>query len=184
MGTSVALVVRLALPLTIIRWPLAGGLLAIAADTIDILIFNALGFPEMGYQRFDKLLDLYYLALELVVVQRWAPFERIVASALFAWRLAGVVLFEAIGARSALLLFPNMFEVHYLLVLAARRWAPGYELTPARTGVALAILLVPKLAQEYALHYARWLDNLVAFEVISDVARWIGDRLQLRGANG
>ena len=185
MGTVLALFVRLALPLTILRWPLAGAVLSIAADTIDILIFNALGFPHIGYQQFDKLLDLYYLSLELVVVRRWAPFERTVASALFAWRLAGVLLFEALGVRVALLLFPNMFEVYYLLVLATRRWAPAYEFTPARTVVALCVLLVPKLAQEYALHYARWLDNLVAFDVISDIWRWIGDRLQLLpGANG
>ena len=177
MGTLIAAAIRLVVPLTILRWPLAGGVLAIAADTIDILIFNAWGFPSMGYQRFDKLLDLYYLSLELAVVQRWLPFERGLAATLFALRMAGVILFEATGFRVALLLFPNMFEAYYLLVLAARRWMPAYELTGARTAVTLGILLIPKLAQEYALHYARWLDNLVAFEVISDAWEWVRDHL-------
>ena len=80
-----------------------------------------------------------------------------------------MALFEATGARVALLAFPNMFEMYYLLVLAVARWAPSYDLTPRRTAAALGIMLAPKIGQEYALHYARWLDNLVAFEVIEDV---------------
>jgi hypothetical protein len=173
LGTLITAGMRLAVPLTILRWPLAGGLLAIAADTINILIFNAWGFPSMGYQRFDKLLDLYYLSLEAVIASRWSPFERGLAWTLFAYRVAGVVLFETTGVRLALLLFPNMFEIYYLLVLAVSRWAPSYNLTPGRTAFALAILLLPKLGQEYALHYARWLDRLVAFEVIADGWRWV-----------
>lgn len=185
MGISIALVVRLIVPLTILRWPLAGGLLSIAADTCDILIFNIWGFPPWDYQRFDKALDVYYLTLELLVVQRWLPavgqpwlpFERSLASALFAYRLAGILLFEATGWRPALLLFPNLFEVYYLLVLGLRlvargggpRLAPAYPLTPRRTFGWLAILLLPKLAQEYLLHAAKVLDDLVLFDVISDL---------------
>jgi hypothetical protein len=167
-GTTIALAVRLLVPLTILRWPLASGVLSIAADTIDIVIFNVWGFPSWGYQEFDKALDLYYLALEAIVVQRWAGFERGVASALFLWRLLGVALFELTGWRATLLVFPNVFELYYLLVLGVRRFVPAYELTPARTAAWLPALLVPKLAQEYLLHYARVLDDLVLFDVIED----------------
>ena len=62
-------------------------------------------------------------------------------------------------------------------MLAARRWMPAYPLTPPRTAMALGIILVPKLGQEYALHYARWLDNLVAFEVISDAWEWVREHV-------
>jgi hypothetical protein len=53
------------------RW-----LAAILADTIDIVFFNIWGFPSIGYQRMDKLLDLYYLTFELIVVQRGLCSER------------------------------------------------------------------------------------------------------------
>ncbi len=173
MGSALVLVVRLLVPLTIFRWPLGGALLSIAADTIDILLFNAFGFPEWtNYQQLDKLLDLYYSSLLFVVVQRWPGFERSVASALFAYRLAGVALFEITGGRALLFVFPNLFEMYYLFVLVVWRWFPTYVLTPARTAMWLAVLLVPKLVQEYLLHWAKVLDNLVAFEVIEDAWRW------------
>ena len=169
MGFGIALAVRLVVPLAILRWPLAGGILSIVADAIDIVIFNIWGFPSWDYQHFDKALDLYYLTLELVVVQRWSPFERSLASALFAYRLAGTLLFEAVGWRAALLVFPNLFEVYYLLALGVTRFAPAYALTPRRTFGWLALLLLPKLAQEYLLHAAKVLDDLVFFDVIRDL---------------
>jgi hypothetical protein len=64
-----------------------------------------------------------------------------------------------------------MFEMYFLFVLVAWRFFPRYTLTLRRTAVWLAILLVPILALEYALHYARWFDDLVLFEVIEDVWR-------------
>ena len=67
-GLVIVLVVRLTAPLTILRWPLAGAIIAIVADTADILFFQAFGFPTfIGYNEIDKLLDLYYLSLELIV---------------------------------------------------------------------------------------------------------------------
>ena len=168
MGIGIALAARLLVPLTILRWPLVGGILSIAADTVDIVIFNIWGFPSWDYQRFDKTLDLYYLALELVVVQRWLRFERCLASILFAYRLVGILLFEVAGWRAALLVFPNLFEVYYLLPLGVTRFAPRYALTPRRTLGWLALLLLPKLAQEYLLHSAKVLDDLVLFDVIRD----------------
>jgi hypothetical protein len=41
-------------------------------------------------------------------------------------------------------------------------------LTPSRTVGWLAVLLIPKLVQEYLLHYTRVLDDYVATEVIGD----------------
>jgi hypothetical protein len=167
-GTGIALAVRLLVPLTIFRWPLAGALLSIAADTIDIVIYNLWGFPSWSYQQVDKALDLYYLSIMAVVVQAWPPFERAIASALFVYRLAGIALFELTGARPLLLVFPNLFEPYYLFVLIAWRAAPDYTLTPRRTLMWLMILLIPKLIQEYLLHYARVLDDLVLSDVLED----------------
>jgi len=44
----------------------------------------------------------------------------------------------------------------------------------------LAVLLVPKMVQEYFLHYQRALDDVVAVDVIEDISRaiidWFRDR--------
>ena len=167
-------------PLTILRWPLLGALLAILADTLDIVIFSIWGFPTWGYQELDKILDLYYLFLEVLVVQRWLLFERSVASCLFAYRLIGVALFEITSTRFLLFVFPNMFEMYFLFVLIAARFAPAYVLTPLRTLAWLAFLLIPKMLQEYLLHWARVLDDLVFFDVVADVWRSTRDSLGVR----
>jgi hypothetical protein len=173
MAAVLVIALRLLLPLTILRWPLAGGLLAMLVDAVDVVLVDAiasvLGQPgEFGpfYAQIDKWLDTYYLALELVVVTRWphdAP--RTAAILLFVWRLAGVVAFEITADRPLLLVFPNLFENLYLYVLICRRWFPRFvPRTALQTLVVLIVLLVPKLGQEYVLHWEQlhpwqWLRN-------------------------
>lgn len=172
MGLAIVLVVRLLAPLAIFRWPLAGALLAIAADTVDILIFDVFGFPGfIEYHQVDKLLDSYYLAIEFIVAQRWGAVPRATASALFAYRMIGVVAFEVTDTRALLLVFPNVFEWFFLLQVWLLRFRPAYVLTPQRAAAWVAVLLVPKLAQEYLLHYSRVLDHYVATDVIGDSYR-------------
>lgn len=177
MGLAIVLVVRLLAPLAIFRWPLAGALLAIVADTVDVLMFDVFGFPGfIEYHQIDKILDSYYLAIELIVLQQWSTVPRVTASALFAYRMIGVVVFEVTDERAVLLLFPNVFEWFFLLQLWLLRFRPAYILTPQRAAMWTAVLLVPKLAQEYLLHYSRVLDDYVATDVIGDsyraVKRW------------
>lgn len=184
MGLALVLAIRLTVPLSIPRWPLAGGLLAIAADSIDIVIFQALGFPGFAsYHQIDKALDTYYLAIEALVAQRWEPLPRWTATALFAYRAIGVAVFEVTDARALLLLFPNLFEFFFLLYVAQRQFAPAYRFRPRNTAAWLAVLLVPKEAQEYTLHQARLLDHAVALDIIRDTvlasARWLRVHLML-----
>src|SRR5437773_7404260 len=93
-----------------LRWPLAGGLLAIFVDLTDLYWMNVLdlgGIPN--YQVFDKLADQVYLGVYLIVALRWSGPERTVAVILYAFRMAGFVLFELTSERAVLLLFPNVF---------------------------------------------------------------------------
>src|SRR2546423_4412934 len=169
-GLAIVLAIRLTAPLTILRRPLAGAVIAIVADTTDILIFQAFGFPTfIGYNEVDKLLDLYYLSLELIVALGWPTLPRATAVLLFAYRLAGVVLLEATHVRVVLLIFPNLFELYFIFYLLARRFRPARQITPTTTAVALACLLPPKMFQEYALHYARWLDHGNALDIIRGI---------------
>jgi hypothetical protein len=166
---------RLLLPLTILRWPLAGGLLAMLVDATDVILVDAiaaiLGQPgEFGpfYAQIDKWLDTYYLALELVVVIRsFEPPSRMAGILTFVWRLAGVIAFEVTAYRPLLLIFPNLFENFYLYYLVARRWFPRLvPRTTLQTVLVLLVLLIPKLVQEWVLHWEelhpwQWLRNNV-----------------------
>ena len=162
MPAVIVIALRIVLPLTILRWPLAGGLLALVVDAIDVALVDAIAGllgqpPEFGpiYAQLDKYLDTYYLALELLVSRRWQEVvPRRAAAVLFAWRLLGVILFEVTLSRPLLVVFPNLFENFYLYVLIVRRWFPRYmPRTIAQTVIVNAILLVPKEVQEYVLHW-------------------------------
>lgn len=165
---------RIAGSLPVLRWPLAGGLLAILVDLSDLLLIDVLdlgGVPD--YQRLDKVLDLVYMAAFLAVALRWTGMDRRVSIVLFAYRMVGFVAFEFSGDRALLLLFPNVFEPWFLLVaLLHHRWNPvpwtGRTLT-----AGLAGLLAVKEIQEWALHWARLFDGITALEAIDRVRRWL-----------
>lgn len=177
--TLLIVVLRLVLPLTILRWPLAGGILALAADALDIVFASLVDLGGVtSYHQLDKYLDTYYLGLEAIVAQRWLALPRWTATLLFGYRLIGVVLFEVTNIRMFLFVFPALFENFFLFYAVLLQFFPDYDLTPRRLAMWLAILLVPKMVQEYVLHYQQWLDDVVAVEVIEDVARtilgWLG----------
>jgi hypothetical protein len=162
MPALIVIALRLLLPLTILRWPLAGGLLALVVDAIDVVLVDAIAGmlgqpPEFGpiYAQLDKWLDLYYLGLEVVVARRWVEVvPRRTAYVLFAWRLVGVILFEITVYRPLLVLFPNLFENYFLYILVARRWFPRFVPRTVNQSVVVGlVLLIPKEIQEYVLHW-------------------------------
>jgi hypothetical protein len=180
MAALIVIALRLAIPLTILRWPLAGGLLSMLVDAVDVVLVDAiagvLGQPgEFGplYAQIDKWLDLYYLSLELVIVRRWTEaLPRSAATYLWVWRLAGVIAFEVTAYRPLLLIFPNLFENLYLYILIVRRWFPRLmPKTMIQMLVVLGALLVPKMVQEYVLHWEelhpwQWLRDQVISPVL------------------
>ncbi len=156
-GELIVIGMRIALPLLILRAPLVGGIAAMLLDALDVVLIELIGLGGFGshYSELDKGLDTYYLALELVVALRWAsPWARWPAIALFADRVLGVVLFETTHARWLLLVFPNMFENWWLYCVVAQRFFPRiYPRSVATVLVPMVLLLIPKLGQEWLLHY-------------------------------
>jgi hypothetical protein len=162
MAAAIVIAFRLVIPLSILRWPLAGGIACLLIDAFDVVLVDALasalGQPlEFGpfYAQLDKWLDTYYLAFEAVVARRWPETAlRRATLFLFVWRLIGVLLFEATAYRPLLLAFPNLFENVFLYTLIVRRVAP--QLVPRnvrQTLLVLVVLLIPKLVQEWVLHW-------------------------------
>lgn len=163
--------IRIAASLPVLRWPLAGAILAITADLGDLLLRDVLDLGGVGdYQAFDKWLDQVYLAAFLVVALRWHGPARTIAMVLYAWRLVGFVAFELTGERAVLLVFPNVFELWFVLVVAI-----GPERVAAWSGarltVAVVVLTALKEVQEWALHGARLFDGISSTEFLESVWR-------------
>jgi hypothetical protein len=166
--------IRIAGSLPVLRWPLAGGVLAIVVDLSDLLLRDVLdlgGIPD--YQAFDKWIDQVYMGAFLVVALRWAGPERAIAVGLYLFRLVGFVAFEVSGERALLLLFPNVFELWFLCVAAVHRFRPTFQWRPAATGLVLAVLVAIKELQEWALHGARLFDSISSLDFLEMVRRWL-----------
>jgi len=165
---------RVAGSLPVLRWPLAGGLLAIAVDLFDLVLRDVLDLGGLGdYQLFDKVADQVYLALFLVVALRWSGVERRVAVGLYAYRLVGFVLFTITGDRALLLVFPNVFELWFLLLALLHHRSVPIRWTRPRLPFALALLVALKEVQEWALHGARLFDAYTMPEFFDAVRRWL-----------
>jgi hypothetical protein len=158
--------IRIAGSLPVLRWPLAGGLLAVLVDLSDLLLQDLLdlgGLPD--YQGLDKWVDQVYLGAFLVVAWRWAGPAKSIAVALYVYRLVGFLAFELTHERTLLLFFPNVFEFWFLLValLRAERVA-GWS--RRHIAVVLIVLTGLKEFQEWALHGARLFDTIGALEFV------------------
>ena len=160
-------VIRIAGSLPVLRWAFAGALIAIAVDLSDLFLKNYLDLGGVSdYQSFDKWLDQVYLLAFFVVALRWPDTPMTVAVGLFCWRLAGFFTFEAVGERSLLLFFPNVFEFWFVFVAWQLHYRPGFAYSRRNTLAVLAICTALKLAQEYILHQAEWLDAFSTRDLI------------------
>ena len=163
--------IRIAGSLPVLRWPLAGGVLAILVDLSDLLLRDALDLGGVGdYQSLDKWLDQVYLGAFLVVALRWDGPARSIAVALFAYRLVGFALFELTGERSLFLVVPNVFEIWFLLVAAAGPARVG-RWSGARLATVLVALTTVKEVQEWAIHGVRLCDGISSLEFLDLVRR-------------
>ena len=156
-GELIVIGLRLAIPLLILRWPLFGGVTAMVLDALDVVIIDSLALGGFGahYSELDKLLDSYYLTLELIVAFRWtSAYARVPAIGLYVYRIVGVVAFEITDTRALLLVFPNLFENWWLYCVFVAAFFPRlYPKSWRGVAIPMVVLLIPKLGQEYLLHY-------------------------------
>jgi len=154
--------IRLFLPLSVFKWPLLGGLLAILGDISDVMTFETYGSGPLSdeyYHNYDKVFDIYYLFLEFLVARTWTDkLAKKTAQGLFIWRFAGFGLFELstlLGhtVRPFFFLAPNIFENFYLAWLTIRKFKPEFVLTKKRLVIILLIVGIPKIIQESIMHW-------------------------------
>ena len=156
----IVIALRVLGPFTIFRWPLLGGILAFAADFYDFVLLNTFGWGFLTsetYQPLDKIFDIYYLSFEFLVALRWSDLlARKSAVAFFSWRLIGVVAFELTQMRKFLFFAPNIFEYFYLAFLGIKKFEPEFRLTRKILVILIIAIGIPKLIQEYILHYLEY----------------------------
>lgn len=167
-------VVRIAGSLPVLRWPFWGAVIAILFDLSDLFMMNLLHLGGVrGYQSFDKWLDQVYMAAFLVVALRWDVWPRLVAVGLYAFRMAGFVVFELTEERAVLIVFPNLFEAWFLLVAGVTEFRIDVRRQRPLVISAAVVLVALKFFQEYALHVGRWLDGFTAVEAVEAIWEWV-----------
>lgn len=163
---------RFVVPLLIPVFPLPAIIACLVLDAVDQTVFQFFGYDPPGYQSYDKAMDVYYLAVAWVTTLRnWtSPGAVAVARFLFFYRMVGVLLFELLGIRALLLLFPNTFEYFFIAYEAIRtRWDPSRFGLRFWVVVAAVIWIVVKLPQEAWIHVFQ----LDFTDAVRDVA-WFG----------
>lgn len=153
----IILLLRLLVPFTILRWPLAGTILAILADSADVMIFDYFGYGFLSgieYHMMDKIFDMWQLFFEFLVVRQWADIlARKTGMFLFGWRSVGFLVFMIFGFRGAFVFAPNIFEYFFLAMLVIWKFNKKFELKKKSLIIILLIIGIPSLIKEYLMHF-------------------------------
>lgn len=145
---------RLSVPITILRWPLFGVLLSSYLDLSDYGYLSHSGLSMEQYQSWDKILDTYYLAIAAYTCLSWKEVAaKKLAIGSFIYRFVGVTLEIVFNSRGLLFFFPNFFEnffIFYLIFKMFRKQA--LFVSKKVTAIVIMSILLPKLLQEFSMH--------------------------------
>jgi hypothetical protein len=142
---------RLVVPISILRYPLVGGVLSLILDGVD---WHLTGNPNPSYQIADKILDFYYLTIEAYVCLSWKrSFSKKIALALYSWRLIGITMYTITANRLFLVFFPNIFENFFLFVLLVNGFlSEKIRIPRILLWIGIIGLSLQKIVQEYQMH--------------------------------
>jgi len=152
------ILLRAFIPFTILRWPLMGGILAMIADGIDVMIYEAFGYGFLSgipYHYVDKVFDMWYLSFELIMILRWKDLlAKNTGKILYLWRFIGFLVFMIFGIREAFFFAPNFFEYFFIAMLVIWKFKPSFKLKLKSLIIIMLITGIPTIIKEYIYHYA------------------------------
>ncbi len=155
LGPLLVILLRLIVPISIFRWPLWGTVVSLILDALDVVLIDVFRMGDFAnYSAMDKALDTYYLLFTVIVAWKWELLAKRTSIILFAYRVLGVILFEATQLRILLFIFPNLYENWFLFWAARNKYFPKFKLTLKKLFIVLGILLIPKMFQEWLLHFS------------------------------
>ena len=166
-------VIRLIVPIFILRFPLLGMLASIEADILDWNFIGVIsGSVNTTYQYWDKAMDFYSYLFVVWIVLRWPDiWAKRIALGLFAYRVLGMVLFWITDKPALLFFFPNIFENFVILCLIifwlSKKKKLNFEVW--QKVLMLSILIIPKMIQEYFQHFLKH----QPWEIYS-IGSWLG----------
>ncbi len=168
-GFDLVLLMRLAGPLLILRFPLAGSLLSeFVFDALDVVIWDFSGvLASLDYTLWDKSFDVYQITLQaFIVLTRWTrPIPKRIALGLFAMRIFAFAAYQFTHVRLLYFIFPNLFVLFFIAYLLCQKFGKAHWFEkPASLAVILLVLLALKMPQEYVLHYL----EIPTWKVIKD----------------
>ncbi len=115
-GTGIVLLLRAAVPFSILRYPLGGFVACLMVDGLHAPIaylvnqhVSAYTGGVTDYHLIDKSLDLYFLAFAVRASRNWQ--DDLNSKAVFwlwMYRLVGVIVYSITGLRYVLLFFPKL----------------------------------------------------------------------------
>jgi hypothetical protein len=151
-------ILRLVIPFSILRWPLAGGIAAMLADAADVMVFQAFPRPFaelLQYHTADKFLDILYYFFEFLVITRWKEkYAKRIGIALFLWRFVGYILVQITGNRNFFFYCPNIFEFFYLACLIIKRRFPKFRFDSKKNLILILLVVgIPNIIKEYYMHF-------------------------------
>jgi hypothetical protein len=149
---------RILVSLLIFKWPLIGIVASLWLDSTDWHLYPFKTQSDYAtYQIWDKVLDTFYLSIAFYTSLFWKDLKaRTLSIFLFCLRTFGVILFILTSNNLFLFLFPNIFENFFILYLLYKLITKNDQLfLPKELGILFLIAIaVPKLFQEYLLHFA------------------------------
>lgn len=156
-GPAIVLFLRIFLPLLIIKRPLLGIIVSLVIDAIDVVLIDIIHQGNFAnYHHIDKYLDTYYLTIAAGVSLFWKnKIAKYTSIFLFIYRLIGVIIFEISSLRIFLFAFPNLFENFFIFVLVYKQFFKKEIKNFRELIIILILLLIPKMIQEYILHFAQ-----------------------------
>ena len=108
--------IRISAALLIFKWPLPGILLSALLDGYDWdFLHTSKDFSYDFYQTWDKVMDMIYLTIAAVTVNRWKDIlAKKIAVFFYFLRASGVLLFFIFNIKPLLFFFPNVFENFFI----------------------------------------------------------------------
>lgn len=148
---SGVIMVRIAGALSMLWFPWWGLLASYVLDYADSwFLMQKAGYTRKMYHFVDKWLDWVCYAVEYAIA---VPFGMApVFTVLLVWRLAGQVFFLKTHKPEYFLLAPNIFEICYMWLIAARLEHIVDGMTPSDYRNIFILLIIAKYIQEIWLH--------------------------------
>lgn len=152
-------IIRLTVPLIMLRYPLSGFILTILVDSLDWTFYPFYSPSDYEiYQVWDKFLDIYFLAISLIVVLKWSDvLARKTAIILFFLRFFGVILATLISIREIYLITPNIYLAFFLFTIILMKLKKQTTIYTSKVEVMITLiaLSIPFLIGEYFVHYIK-----------------------------